>query len=396
VAHDGRGSLWDDSARLRANPAYAVVSRDALPSSLATLAHALEGTPELYGVALPRDAAPLTPKALDCDTALLLLSLREPGTLPWFARVRLGHRAVAAVETLLLEGVLEVERDGAFVSGPALLAQAAPLGPGASRVARLSHAALAYGAALPVDDALTLARRLYAYHGVPLSPAWQARLPDREAVEHHLGLDRPDTRRLLAAGWTADHAATPHADRYWLSWDPRRRVDARRGDAAYKLYVSPVVERIGDALAAVVDALARSGGAPFKVGAHVRALLRPDRMVIYLDHLDAVYALGAALRDALRGIPGHGVPFTGPITADGLLSWGIDPPRGEAAGLHGSRSWRARVTTRLATALLEARRQGAPAAAATRFAVERVRRAGVDPETWAPRGREWEATDADD
>jgi hypothetical protein len=91
------------------------------------------------------------------------------------------------------------------------------------------------------------------------------------------------------------------------------------------------------------------------------------------------------------------VPFTGPVTGDGLLSWGIDPPRGSGAeALRGGRSWRARLTTQLAASLVAARRQGCGAAAAARFAVERIRRAGVDPDTWAPRSERWEGTGADD
>jgi hypothetical protein len=402
MTRGGSTSWWDEGARLRANPAYDIVSRDALTPACAALARALDAVPEVYGAAVPREPARLAPKALDCDTALLLLSLREPATLPWFARVKLGHRARPVIETLVLEGVLEVERDGSFVSGPALLVDTAETldsavrARDACRLTRLSHAALAYGAALSIDDADALARRLYGYHAVPLSPAWQARLGDRASVERHLGLDREPVRRALAAGWTtAGHAHGP--PQHWIFWHPVRRGDERPPDAAYKLYVSCAVERLGDAFGAVVDTLARLGGAPFKVGAHATGLLRPDKLVIYLDRLDAVFELGAALRGALDGVPPHGVPFTGPVTGDGLLSWAIDPPRGSGAeALRGGRSWRARLTTQLAASLVAARRQGCGAAAAARFAVERIRRAGVDPDTWAPRSERWEGTGADD
>jgi hypothetical protein len=390
---DGGASLWDATTRLRASPAYAVVSRDALPPALGAIARELEASPELYGVALPHDPTTHAPKALDCDTALLLLSLREPGLLPWFARARLGHRAQTAVETLILDGVLEVERAGAFLSGAQALGGAAveaPEGP----LARVSHAALAYGAALAIDDPAVLARRLYGYHRIPLSPAWRAALPDHAAVERHLGLHAPSTRRALEGGWTAGRPPAPGVERHWHWWRPRRRT-ARRADAGYKLYVSCAPERLGDALGTVVEVLARSGGAPFKVGANAEGVLRPDKLVIYLDRLAAVFELGTALREALWGVPAHGVPFTGPVTGDGLLSWGIDPSRGaDAAALHGGRSWRARVTTLLARSIVAARRQGA-GHAATGLAIERIRRAGVDPETWAPRSHEWEAA-ADD
>ena len=390
-------TVWTESTRLRANPAYDVVSRDALPPALDAVSRALEGTPELFGVALPRDPSRQTAKALDCDTALLLLTLREPATLPWFARAKLGHRASPMIEALILDGVLEVERGGAFVSGPAALADAAEFAPPDARPARLSRAALAYGAALALGDAPALARRLYCYHTVPLSPAWQTALIDRAAVERFLRLDGGDTRRALTRHWKPAPRSSRGSEEHWLWWDVRRRDHTRRVDAAYKLYVSCATERLADALGAVVDVLARRGGVPFKVGASAGGLLRPDKLVIYVDRLDEVLAIGAALRSALHGIPAHGVPFTAPITADGLLSWGIDPPRA-ALGVMSTRrqSWRARLTMSLATSLAAARRDGAGVGTAVRFAVERIRRDGVDPETWAPRSHEWEAMAADD
>jgi hypothetical protein len=389
-------SMWRDLLRLRANPAYEVVSLDALPPSLADAAPDLRCTPDVYGVALPRSPGALAPKVVDCDTALLLLSLREPGPLPHFARVKLGHRADVVVESLVLEGVLELERGGGFVSGPSAVADAAA-DAGAGRLARLSHAALAYGAALPVDDAGVLARRLYLYNTAPLTPARQAALGDPAAVARRLGLGAGALHRTLAAAWWADAPPADGATRHWYVWHPRDAADRAPSAVGYKLYVSPSVEAVGDAFPLVVAALARRRPLPFKVGAHAHGLLRPDKLVIYLDRLEAVFELGDLLRHELRGVAAHGVPFTGPVGDAGLLSWGIDPPRVSwGRGEDARRSWRSRVTTRLAASLGAARAQGATPAAAARFAVERIRHAGVDPATWAPRSQEWEALDVDE
>ena len=61
----------------------------------------------------------LAPRSATSDLALLLLTLRDPGPLPAFAAQRLGEEAEEAVARLVLDGVLELEQDGRFVSGRA-------------------------------------------------------------------------------------------------------------------------------------------------------------------------------------------------------------------------------------------------------------------------------------
>jgi hypothetical protein len=398
-----RRALWSEATRLRANPDYELLPLDRLPPSLQGLDAELAGAPDVYGIARPRGATAAGLKAVDCDTALLLLTLREPAPLPRFARLRLGHRAAAVVDALVLDGVLEVERDGTFVSGPGAL-DAAPdrdRGPAPDAlVPRLSHAALAYAAALDVDDVAALARRLYGYHRVPLTPAWRATLLDAAATARWLGADDGPTAAALRRRWRANAPAAgePAAGEpapYWLSWAPRRQVgDAPPPAAAYKLYVSPACDATPAAFRATVAVLARCGSPPFKVGASAHGILRPDKLVVYLSRLEEIYEVAAALAAELRGTPAHGVPFTGPIGDDGLLSWGVDPGGAESLGTGERQSWRSRLAARLAASLAGARALGESPAAACRYAVARVRHAGVDPDTWAPITREWEAEDA--
>ncbi len=96
------------------------------------------------------------------------------------------------------------------------------------------------------------------------------------------------------------------------------------------------------------------------------------------------------LRPALAGLAADGVPFTAACSADGLLSWGIDPPAEPGADLASRESWRLWLTNRLALALVAAR-----GAAATmppwQFALARLALAGIDPRSWAPGEVNWAA-----
>lgn len=72
----------------------------------------------------------------------------------------------------------------------------------------------------------------------------------------------------------------------------------------------------------------------------------------------------------------------------------MDPPHHSAGSAYtstGSESWRFWVASRLALALVAARRTPAPEIEPAKFALERIRLDGVDPRTWAPLAPEWAA-----
>ena len=204
--------------------------------------------PGFYGVLRPAAGIGLGLKSVDRDTALLFLTLREPGLLPSYVRSELGDAALRTVSRLVADGVLEVEDDGAFLSGAAALGLLSEGGTpsGGGRLAELSLAALRYGQALAVDDPLLLSWRLYCFHRRPLTPSWKRLLPTADAVEAHLGIAPGGTaRRLLDRSWSRTAPVEG-----WLSW----RARSRRGGPAdpvgaadaptWKLYVSPMPEAL--------------------------------------------------------------------------------------------------------------------------------------------------------
>jgi hypothetical protein len=105
--------------------------------------------------------------------------------------------------------------------------------------------------------------------------------------------------------------------------------------------------------------------------------------------MDDLQQGAARLRERLAGCPVHGVPFTGPVTADGLLSWGADPPAPSGATNDAPTSWRMWVTERLAEYLVVARERSAGPLEPWQFALERLRLSGIDTDTWAPVDGMW-------
>jgi hypothetical protein len=384
----------------RANPRYELVLFDRLPVAERQRASGLLADPGFYGILRPQGGSSLGLKSVDRDTALLFLTLREPGPLPAYVGALLGEELERTVAQLVADGVFEVEVDsgsGVFVSGAAAFDALGDRGSVGDReeagghLHGLSLAALRYAEGLAVDDPTLLTLRLYAYNRRPLTPAWQRLLPDAPAVERFLGIGPGGaSRRMLEQHWSRRPGFAG-----WMSW--RRRGPAAgggspgrggrgtaRGQATYKLYVSPAPEVLPTAFGEILAALVTARVPQVKIGSDARGMLRPDKIVAHFPDFEALAAAAARLSERLAGIAVQGVPFTAEIGGDGLVSWGVDPPHPAGSPASGRESWRTWLCRRLALALLAARGSSPEP---WRFALERLRLEGVDTTTWAPGAR---------
>jgi hypothetical protein len=346
----------------------------------------LEDDPEFYGLLVPKPPLAMNLKSVARQTAELFRTLAIPSHLD---RTLLGQTGYAAdVVELVLDGVLEIESGDRFVSGAdALEAICEPIRTPEPRsaVERLSHDALVHAQDLETADPQALTMALYLYNRIPLSPFWKARFPNREAVLAHLGADRGALRVLLERDWT--HSVTNG----WLSWSGRGGVRRAGDEVTHKLYVSPRPERIREAFEVVVRVLSTFPGTQFKIGDSAVGLLRPDKLVTYFTSREQLDEAASVLRRELAGCEAHGIPFTAGLDDTGLLSWGVDPPENDRALRWLQReSWRYWVVQRLAAAMALAKQASSSAAVEPwRFALERVRRQGVDIETWTPSATLW-------
>lgn len=374
----------------RSGTSFDLVVFDRLPPQEQAALAELRADRDFYGVLRPREGSGRTVKAVNRDTALLWLTLQTPGSLPFYVFGEDPQGALGAICELVLDGVLEVENAGSFVSGP----EAASFLPGSrsatptGRLSLLSRAALVYGEGLQLDDAQRLAARLYNFGRQPLSASWARRLPDGRSVVDFLAPPDSDTRRRLDTQWKALSVTESNG---WLAWSKAAHGIASSTGPTYKLYVSPEVEAMPRCLEVVLDALGNRA-ARFKVGANAAGLLRPDKMVLYFNDQESLLRAASDVGECLSAVAPHGVPFSAEITAGGLLSWGMDPPRHtRVVAWQDLESWRLWVVRRLAAAMVAAQKSAPSDVSPSEFALERLRREGVDIETWTPAASIWQA-----
>ncbi len=382
-----------------ANPKYELVFFDRLPAEQREMLKDLQKDPNFYGILRPLDKSGLGVKSVSRDTALLYLTLQQPGRLPGYVRTTLGDRCNQEITRLVLDGVLALEREGKFLSG----SEAAALISGGNRelpatfavegfLERLSLEALRYGQSLGIADPMALSTRLYGYNRIPLSPHWKRILPDPGAVAEYLGIRKGRNRELLDREWLT--VPNPIASEGWLAWQTRRfGVSASFGDRTEircKLYISPRIGHLPEVFPLILAVLSRTRVRHFKVGKDAPGLLRPDKMVAYFSSREDLIDTAEQLKKELGGCPAQGVPFTAELAGDGLLSGGVDPPAEQhALPWMGRESWRLWVTNRLAVALIAASTDDTANLEPWQFALRRLQFEGVDTRSWTPAGTDW-------
>ena len=241
--------------------------------------------------------------------------------------------------------------------------------PAGERLARLSRAATIRAAALTSrigPDQLGaggLAAVLYRSGGCAPARGIDERWPQL--------LLRRAERPVRAA--VSNHARSATAA--WMSWTLH---DADTSQLVHKIYVSPAMTAIAEALTTTFAVATDLGIPAWKVGADVAGLHRADKIVLYLPTQEAADTAAAALADALRNTAPQGVPFTGQVGVTGIVSRGVDQD---------GTSWRALVCRSLADALWAGRSVAGPTATPTAvadLACERLADLGFDVASWHP------------
>ncbi len=367
--------------RFRANPGYELLLQEQLVDRHAAPLPIPPRDEPLYGYLRPKPSSQLTCRAISPDTALLFLTLQRDGPVPDYFRSLFGGRTDNCLLRLVFDGILEVEHEGAFVSGPdarkPLLGDEAYSGKGL--IAALSIEALRYGEALGDLTIPEMTRRLYGFGRRPVTSA-------QKRVFHHAGIHTfsgflGSVPLAIDRYWALAQSANAH----WVMWHPIRNNDDGE-PGRYKLYVSPGLSHVAEAFATSAEILGQHAGVrALKLGRGLPGLTRPDKLVAYFSRFDDLQEAGAGLYRRLGGCSVHGVPFTAELSPDGLLSWGADRPRTVPGQ---PESWRFWIAGRLA-AHFETARRGDVSGPLWRFVLDRLRLDGVNPETWAPNEEFW-------
>jgi hypothetical protein len=336
---------------------------------------------DLRGVLLP-SLPGHSAKAVCTATAELVSKLRVTGALPAEARAEFA-RDPSVLRKLVLDSVLEVATPAGFVSGASALIhlRRAPEYDGSGPVSRVTLAALRYAQALESSGVPQLSARLYFFNRVPATPRLAGVFG---SVADALGLIGTPLSRELEAEWRSVPA--PPDNPGWLFWRSRHAANKR---SPYKLYVNVRPECLAETLRIAVPLLSRVRARGFKVGKDLYGVLRPDKFIVYLESDAHLREAASLLGPALSGMRVQITPFTANWDAEGLLSWGMDPPSGERLSTWEGTSWRRWLTDRLASALLAARQEGPSEIAPWEFAIDRIRMEGVDTQTWAPAHVSW-------
>lgn len=336
---------------------------------------------DFFGVLVSRDGA--LPKAVSNQGALLFLALHRPQALPSLLRTVM-ERDPEILRRLVLDGVLELEDEGGFVSGPAALSlfSTVPRSPASHPLARTAHDAVACAAGYEGLEAGALALRVYQFGRLPCTPALRRRFMADADLVSFLTSETDAVARIR--GWNP-----PHAEGAWLQWSNQHATHA----PAYKLYVSARLVAMPRAFALTLEALDRTTCGTFKVGRGGEGVCRPDKLIAYFNSFDELRACATILEGAFAAAfvgedSAHGVPLTAPVDAAGYISWGMDPPE-LASTVTGLReSWRKWLAARVAGAVLSAKRQGSEDDLVA-FVLERLELDGVDTSGWTPTQALW-------
>lgn len=284
------------------------------------------------------------------------------------------------VRDSVLSGYLGIVIEDRALCGPAALPLFEPdyevTARSADKNSPLSCAAVRYGAALPLADALQLSARLYFYNRLPPAPA----ILSNEAFRRYLDrVGKLSTTRNLGKFRVKSDPMNPD----FLFFESKHRHVPRKS-ASWKLYIAPEPSALAHTFDHITSALQTENILGFKVARSVDAALRPDKIIIYGESFKSLYESGQRLLPALAGTTPHEIPFSHSILGTPLLSIGRDPDRtGPKVHCVESESWRVGICRRLATALLLSRIIPSDVTP-WHFALNRLRHHGIDPLTWKP------------
>lgn len=326
-----------------------------------------------------------TSKLVCNNTAELLRHLKTPQKLPKSIIERLTSLpdyGVQLLSELILDGILVLNDQNSALSinsAYQFFSNQSIDSKNLNYLSKLSYAATRYGQYLLIKNPKHLAAQLYFYNRFPLTSFWRKKLPDTDAVRRYLRIDQ-ENAALLDRSW---YTRSTMVDTSWISWAHKQPLRREIKAYPYKLYISSTLEDLPETFSIVLDVFSQTGVSHFKIGKNLESLARPDKMVSYFQTFEDLHYTATQLMERLDHIGVHGVPFTAELFGNGLLSWGIDPV--EKFELKGHReSWRGWLTNTLAKSILLAREEKDLEVKPWEFAINRLRLAGVDIQTWAP------------
>jgi hypothetical protein len=274
--------------KLRPGASYTLVEWHHLNIGEQQMLSGLYDEAEVYGIFRPSAGVHhLTQKVAYKEVALLYLHLVHTNILPRYLCINVESELHETIAQLVLDGILEMEDEGDFISG--IRAVKAIFGEtiGArstipSRLSTLSTQAIQYAFLLRNLNKRPLSYRLYTFNTMPWDEFARSKFHSGYSVkEFLLSSAECNIDSLLHEYWKFDNLSE---EKYWLSWwrpAAERNYSIAADKPTFKLYLSPVISDLPNVFQDAIPVLTASAAFSFKVGSTVRGLLRPDKMVAY-------------------------------------------------------------------------------------------------------------------
>jgi hypothetical protein len=255
---------------------------------------------------------------IDIQTADCLYSTDQPA--------QLRNCAVRGINDLLInrlifDNIIQVFNNNEFVGGPEcsffnnrfkLFEYTA------TKVATLSLNAIKYSwnfRHLTIDEIM---EKLYHYGTMPKNDTISLKISSPDKLLIWLGKQNIDS---LAENY--NKTPITHKYKYWHYWQHNQTGNANH--LLFKLYISPSPKETPEVFSKVISLCNTHSVSAFKIGSTSLGIHRPDKFILYFKDQNSAFLFASYLVPILSMYNAQGVPFTFPLTENGILSFGIDP-----------------------------------------------------------------------
>ncbi|MDB5007776.1 MAG: hypothetical protein JWP45_2169 [Mucilaginibacter sp.] len=357
------------SYTFRSNPDYKVIAWDKVQGS-----DKRPGSGRGPFILIPKDPENAKPIiSLDLAEADIFFSLNSAQKLTPAHVTLFGENAVQGVIGMVYDNILQIQTaSGAFEGGSncesvwklvnSHNSVDRPLHP----LSKLSCDAISYAFHAAHLDENAITNRLYGFNTYPHIMNTTQVNPSK--------INDTDTRLRNIVKERNYHF---HDSGYWLNWRHTNCVGFSQ--LHYKLYISPCLQSTHEVFRTIAEMCFNFLVPAFKIGKGVHGMLRPDKLVLYFQSMEAMLSVANELRHSLNGVDAQGVPFTNPTDTGALISWAIEP-NAISVNYEGVTSWRMYVSKCISRSMkLSAFMYGDHSVASV---LKRIRLNGIEPDNW--------------
>lgn len=318
---------------IRRNPLFRIITGTELVAKNTSLQSEVS-TPNTFFLIYNNNFSKENIISIDIQTANYLYSVSKP-TRASETIDRINNLSpTLLIKSLVYDHIIQVKnRNGKYESGPSCrlikdsLEKCFDTTASCHRIGILSQNAIKYAwhfRDLSIDE---ITQKLYSFYTMPVEKTLFNCLKSTDNIKAWLGLG--EFSKMLD-----EYIQTPITDNYkhWLYWQHEKTKNTY--NLNFKMYISPTPLETVDVFSKVLKLFTRQFVPSFKIGATSNGIYRPDKMVLYFSDINSIYEFAHMCAPLLKDNDGQGVPFTFPLTENGIISYACEPTEGYSS------SWR--------------------------------------------------------